>query len=238
MNNRFVNSKIYALKSASHPEKLYIGSTIYYLEIVMSTLESKYKAECEGKNKYRCSSMELMKYPDCKIELLEEYPCQSREELSKRAGWYIRNTSCVNKRILGRDHKTYLQDNIELIQTKRKIEYDKNVNVEKRRLNYQTNKEEILERRRLNRQNNKEKNNERERLNYQNNKEKILERKRLYRENNKEKVLEKGRLNYQINKEKIIGRKILYYQENKEKILENRRLSRQKKKEEKMKSKE
>ena len=194
MNNKFVNGKIYTLKSASHPEKLYIGSTIYYLEIVMSTLESKYKAECEGKNKYRCSSMELMKYPDCKIELLEEYPCQSREELSKRAGWYIRNNSCVNKRMLGRDQKTYLQDNIELIQTKRKIEYYKNVNVEKRRLNYQTNKEEILERRRLNRQNNKENINERERLKYQNNKEKILEKQRLYRQNNREKIQKRKRL--------------------------------------------
>ena len=34
---------------------------------------------------------------NCKIELMENYPCNCKEELLRREGHYIKNTDCVNK---------------------------------------------------------------------------------------------------------------------------------------------
>jgi len=39
---------------------------------------------------------------NCKIELVEEFPCESKEQLNKREGYYIQNNECVNKNIPGR----------------------------------------------------------------------------------------------------------------------------------------
>ena len=33
-----------------------------------------------------------------KIELIEDYPCNSQEELLRREGHYIKNTDCANRR--------------------------------------------------------------------------------------------------------------------------------------------
>ena len=38
---------------------------------------------------------------NCKIELIEEYPCESKMQLSKREGFHMQNTNCVNKRVEG-----------------------------------------------------------------------------------------------------------------------------------------
>ena len=48
---------------------------------------------------------------NCKIYLVELYPCKSREELEAREGYYIRNYDCVNKNIAGRTRKEYYNDN-------------------------------------------------------------------------------------------------------------------------------
>ena len=40
---------------------------------------------------------------NCKIELIEEYPCENKIQLQKREGFHIQNTHCVNKRVEGQD---------------------------------------------------------------------------------------------------------------------------------------
>ena len=40
MNNKFVNGKIFALKSDSHPEKIYVGLTYCYLDYALRSLQS------------------------------------------------------------------------------------------------------------------------------------------------------------------------------------------------------
>ena len=50
----------------------------------------------QGINKY--TSFQLFdKYgiENCKIELVENYPCSSKEELLKREGEYIQNNTCI-----------------------------------------------------------------------------------------------------------------------------------------------
>jgi hypothetical protein len=54
-----------------------------------------------------------MKFEDCYIELLQEFPCVNKMQLNKKEGEYIRSMDCVNKNIAGRtpiewreEHKT------------------------------------------------------------------------------------------------------------------------------------
>ncbi len=56
----------------------------------------------------------MLEYDDCYIELIENYPCNDRNELHKRAGELIRgDENAINKMILGRTRKQYKQDNKE-----------------------------------------------------------------------------------------------------------------------------
>ena len=45
------------------------------------------------------------------IELFENFPCNSKEELNKREGEIIREIGTVNKQIAGRTKKEYYEDN-------------------------------------------------------------------------------------------------------------------------------
>ena len=56
------------------------------------------------------------------IELLENHPCNSKEELLKREGELIRQMRdvCVNKVIAGRSKQEYESDNIEKLKQYRK----------------------------------------------------------------------------------------------------------------------
>ena len=47
------------------------------------------------------------------IELLEDYPCQNKEQLGAKEGEYIRKISTLNKRIEGRTIKEWREDNEE-----------------------------------------------------------------------------------------------------------------------------
>ena len=47
------------------------------------------------------------------IELIETYPCNSKEELGAREGQWIRQIGTLNKNVSGRSSKEYWQDNIE-----------------------------------------------------------------------------------------------------------------------------
>ena len=46
----------------------------------------------------------------CKIELIEDYPCESREQLAKREGHYIKQEECINKVVAGRTVKERFED--------------------------------------------------------------------------------------------------------------------------------
>ena len=50
---------------------------------------------------------------NCKIELIENYCCECKEELLRREGHYIRENECVNKLIAGRTKKEYKSENKE-----------------------------------------------------------------------------------------------------------------------------
>ena len=71
---------------------------------------------------------------NCKIYLVELYPCKSREELEAREGYYIRNYNCVNKIIPGRTKKEYKNDNKGIIARNKKEYYNDNKDIIARKL--------------------------------------------------------------------------------------------------------
>ena len=167
----YQKGQIYKLWSPQgNDNEIYIGSTVQPL----------YKRKNTHKASKKCSSKILFeKYDDIRIELIEYFPCNNKQELGKKEGFYIRNNDCINKNIAGRTKKEYIQDNKEKIKEYRnnnkeeKQEYDKEYR--------ENNKDKIKEYR----DNNKDKKKEYMKEYTDNNKEKIKE----YRENNKEKKI-------------------------------------------------
>ena len=142
----------------------------------MSKHRNYYKRYKEGKGNY-ITSINILQYESAKIELVENYPCDSKEQLIQREGFYIRNNDCVNKYIPDRTIKEWNEDNKDKIK-----EYSK----EWRELNKEYKKEQQKEY-------------------YQKNKELINKQKKeygkQYRQANKDKIKEYGKQYYQQKKE-------------------------------------
>lgn len=51
----------------------------------------------DHKHQTTCSSKEIVCHEDCEILLVENYPCETRQELLKRERFYIDNFQCINK---------------------------------------------------------------------------------------------------------------------------------------------
>ena len=92
--NAYVNGKIYKIISLDDESKIYIGST--YM-----TLEERYEVHKGGKRKYERGTRGLTTsysiLDNSRIELIENYPCESESELKKREQYYISNNECINK---------------------------------------------------------------------------------------------------------------------------------------------
>ena len=119
--NVFMYSKIYKIEpTVEHPENdIYIGATSRpYLKERFLRHKTTYNGYKNGKHNRKVTSYYLFdKYgiENCTIVLLEAFPCNTRDELNKREGHYIRTLPCVNKKIEGRTQKEYYIDNKEKI---------------------------------------------------------------------------------------------------------------------------
>ena len=114
----YSKGQIYTLRSYQTDE-IYIGSSINKLPKRLGKHKTDHKNWKNGKNHYM-TSYEIIKYDDCYIELLEEYPCENKNQLEKREGHHIRSMDCVNKNIAGRTIKEYLIDNADKIKEQTK----------------------------------------------------------------------------------------------------------------------
>ena len=168
----YSKGKIYQIVS---PDDLkYIGSTVQELHNRFIRHKSCYNQWKKGKYHYfTCFDMFEKHGPEnCKIELIEDFPCKSKKELEVREGQIIKERNCVNKVVAGRDSSEWLSENKE-----RLTQYWKDY--------YQLNRERYLERNKKHIAENKEYN---------------RERCRAYREKNRERLIEKSRANYQKRK--------------------------------------
>ena len=92
----FQRSKIYAIRSPS-TDAVYVGSTtLQYLSSRLCNHRALYKTFWEGLSPW-CSSYALLGYGDAYIELIEDYPCKSIDQLRKRENEVIKATAnCCN----------------------------------------------------------------------------------------------------------------------------------------------
>jgi len=101
---------IYTVKSPSNPHiNPFYGSTTKPL----------YQRKCEHKHAYDnytihqigwyVPSFELFQFPDTLIELVEQYPCQSNEQLLTREKEYVLKYECVNNQYRDKSNKSMNQ---------------------------------------------------------------------------------------------------------------------------------
>lgn len=89
----YQNGKIYAIRSAN---AVYIGSTTKDLLCKrLAEHMSDYRMYKKGETNY-LSSFEVLQYDDYRIELIEAFPCSSRNELVTREYYHIQRNTCVN----------------------------------------------------------------------------------------------------------------------------------------------
>jgi hypothetical protein len=106
----YQNGKIYSIRSYQ-TNKVYYGSTIQLLCKRLSKHVNDFNAYQRG-NFNNITSFEILKYEDAYIELVENFPCNSKVELEKREGEIIReNENAVNRIIVGRTREEYRKDN-------------------------------------------------------------------------------------------------------------------------------
>jgi hypothetical protein len=103
-------AKIYKIQplNADHESDVYIGSTCEpSLAHRMAGHRRNYKRWQEGKYNNMSSFKLFEKYgiDNCNIFLIEEFPCDSKDQLRKKEGYYIKNIPCVNKHLPGRSIK-------------------------------------------------------------------------------------------------------------------------------------
>ena len=87
----YSKGKIYKIIDESNGD-LYIGSTLQSLKDRFETHQLFY-----GPNKYNKIKS------NCKISLIEEYPCNNKRELEKREQYWMDRNDCINKTRAFRD---------------------------------------------------------------------------------------------------------------------------------------
>ena len=115
----YSQSKIYKVYSPSK-NITYYGSTTHDLQKRLINHIRKYKYYKDGKTNY-VSVNDVLEGNDAIIELVENFSCNNRKELTDREGYYIKNNECINKNIPGRTPEEYRLENIDYYK-----EYSKN----------------------------------------------------------------------------------------------------------------
>ena len=112
--NKYANGKIYKIVDNAYTG-CYIGSTIQSLSCRMSGHRANYRLY--NKDKFNFITVfdmfNLYGIDNCKIELIENFPCDNIEQLLKREGEHIKREDCVNKMVAGRTGNEWYADNRE-----------------------------------------------------------------------------------------------------------------------------
>jgi predicted GIY-YIG superfamily endonuclease len=113
----YSKGKVYRLL-CDDPNLVYYGSTVQRLNARLKS----HKSNCND-----CSSKRLVAVGGVRIELVENYPCNSKAELELQEKYYIQSNKCVN--VLGQvklvdmtEKKQSLENDVLDIREKYKIE--------------------------------------------------------------------------------------------------------------------
>jgi hypothetical protein len=173
----YQKGKIYKLWSPSK-NLVYYGSTIQSISQRLTDHINCFNRYKKDNNKRYFISFLVLDCEDYKIELIEEYPCNNKQQLCKKEGEYIKNNECVNKQIAGRTTKEWAEDNKEKIKEQKK-EWNKN--------DYENNPDKHKEKNKLKYEKNKDDRLEKQKKYYKDNIDKRLEYAKNYREAKKNK---------------------------------------------------
>ena len=113
-------AKIYKIIPLNQDDEsdIYIGSTCKPSLLQRMTGHIRHFKSWKNGKYNNVSSFKLFdKYgiENLNIYLIEEFPCDCKDQLRQREGYYIKNNPCVNQRIAGRTKKEYYINNIDHI---------------------------------------------------------------------------------------------------------------------------
>ena len=118
----FANGKIYCIRNSINDE-VYVGSTIQRL----SKRLSKHKSDMKNNILTRLyKEMKELGVENFYIELIEAYPCNSKEELNKRENEYIRQMGTLNFQICDKTKREYSAEFLEKERERAKTYYYNN----------------------------------------------------------------------------------------------------------------
>jgi hypothetical protein len=114
----YSKGQIYTIRCRNDDTLIYVGSTIQPLHkrFYSHKIDSK-KEKCMNRLLYIEVNGD---WTNWYIELYENYPCNSKNELEKKEGEVIRLIGNLNAKIAGRDKKEYRIDNADKIKEKNK----------------------------------------------------------------------------------------------------------------------
>jgi hypothetical protein len=184
----YSKGKIYRIVCNETGEQ-YIGSTIQSL----SRRLAKHVWESKNNQEHGCKSFPIIQRGNYQMVLVEEYPCENKNQLDRRERHFIEATDCLNKYIPSRTKAEWHEANRD-----RMLELQHQYRVE--------NRDKIAEQHRQYREANRDK---------------IAERNRQYREANPAKIAEQKRQQYELHKKHISEYHKRYYQAHREKIIKS-----------------
>lgn len=171
-------------------DEVYVGSTIQSL--AKRWIGHKTSSKKEKNQHKRLYQTIACVWDNWCIELIENFPCISHQELLRREGEFIRKIGTLNENIAGRTTKEYYTDNREAL-------------VEKQKTYYQKNTEDILKRHKV----------------YRNqNAEIVAEKAKEYHKKNADSINKRHKAYEKINAVAIAERKKAYRQQNINRIRE------------------
>lgn len=137
----YSKSKIYRLVGGTNT---YYGSTCNPLFKRKHQHKASYESWLRGNTKYM-TSYKCVEAEDYEIFLVEDYPCESKEQLRARERWWVENNECVNKKIPGRTNKEYCENNKEKILERQKAyrEANREKQLERHKAYKEANKERL-----------------------------------------------------------------------------------------------
>lgn len=219
MSNIYTSGKIYRLICIDG--HYYIGSTTQKLNLRFNAHKQSGKVSPETQvYKY----INSVGWDKVEIELLEEYPCKTKKELSAREDYYIKaaldNTLCLNT------IRSYTTKEEKLENMKEYYQEHKEEIMDYQRFYGTVNKEKVDEYQENYRKENAEKRREYTRKYNEEHPEWKKQYRKEYVEKNKEKVTEAHKKYVQENKEKVSARKLAWAlrkrEENADTIVEER----------------
>lgn len=128
----YKKGKVYMLCS-DVVDSIYVGSTSMELDKRLSLHKSSYKRFLSGDYKYT-TSFDLFKHGKVTIRLIEECPCESRKDLEKREGYWIKEMRDLKRNVLNKNtagvgrvenNTTYMREYMRKYNAKKKLQKQK-----------------------------------------------------------------------------------------------------------------